>query len=158
MVVLCSMLILVSWPGIEPTPPALKIWSLNHWTSREFPKPLFFETTDDWELLITRQNLAYSGWYNVDRGPFLSNLPDIAFQLYKWIKLVIWEKKSICHFLFGWVEFYLSVFSLTGSHHTFQSYLTVFQRLQFAIPAPLSLLAFRLKSPFPQLLYLWCKE
>ena len=28
---------LVSWPGIEPRPPALGAWSLNHWTTREVP-------------------------------------------------------------------------------------------------------------------------
>ena len=27
--------ILVSWPGIEPAPPALEAWSLNCWTTRE---------------------------------------------------------------------------------------------------------------------------
>ena len=27
--------ILVSWPGIEATSPALEAWSLNHWTARE---------------------------------------------------------------------------------------------------------------------------
>ena len=39
--------ILVSWPGIEPAPPALEAQSLNHWTMREvapnqFLNPLFF--------------------------------------------------------------------------------------------------------------------
>lgn len=29
--------ILVSWPGIEPTPPALEAWSLSCWTTREVP-------------------------------------------------------------------------------------------------------------------------
>ena len=29
--------ILVPRPGIEPTPPALEVWSLNHWTTREVP-------------------------------------------------------------------------------------------------------------------------
>ena len=29
--------ILVPWPGIEPMPPALAAWSLNHWSTREFP-------------------------------------------------------------------------------------------------------------------------
>ena len=29
--------ILVPWPGIEPVPPAVKAWSLNHWTAREVP-------------------------------------------------------------------------------------------------------------------------
>ena len=27
--------ILVPRPGIEPTPPALEEWSLNHWTNKE---------------------------------------------------------------------------------------------------------------------------
>ena len=26
---------LVPWPGIEPRPPALEVWSLSHWTTRE---------------------------------------------------------------------------------------------------------------------------
>ena len=29
--------ILVSRPGIQPTPPALEVWSPNHWTTREVP-------------------------------------------------------------------------------------------------------------------------
>ena len=29
--------ILVSQPGIQPTPPALEAWSPNHWTTREVP-------------------------------------------------------------------------------------------------------------------------
>ena len=29
--------ILVSWPGMEPTLPASKVESLNHWTTREVP-------------------------------------------------------------------------------------------------------------------------
>ena len=31
----CSLWDLVPWPGIEPGPPALGAWSLNHWTTRE---------------------------------------------------------------------------------------------------------------------------
>ena len=31
------MLNLGPWPGIEPGPPALGVWSLNHWTSKEVP-------------------------------------------------------------------------------------------------------------------------
>ena len=27
----------VPLPGIEPAPPALEAWSLNHWTARELP-------------------------------------------------------------------------------------------------------------------------
>ena len=29
---------LVPQPGIEPVPPALQAWSLNHWTAREVPQ------------------------------------------------------------------------------------------------------------------------
>ena len=29
--------ILVPWPGIEPMPPAMEAWNLNHWTIREVP-------------------------------------------------------------------------------------------------------------------------
>ena len=28
----------VPWPRIEPMLPAVKAWSLNHWTTREFPR------------------------------------------------------------------------------------------------------------------------
>ena len=27
----------VPQPGIEPTPPVVEAWSLNHWTTREVP-------------------------------------------------------------------------------------------------------------------------
>ena len=30
--------ILVPQPGMEPMPPTVEAWSLNHWTAREFPK------------------------------------------------------------------------------------------------------------------------
>ena len=33
----CSMWDLVPWPGIELRPPALGVWSLDHWTIREVP-------------------------------------------------------------------------------------------------------------------------
>ena len=29
--------ILIPRPGIEPVPPAVEMWSPNHWTAREFP-------------------------------------------------------------------------------------------------------------------------
>ena len=37
----CSMWGLIPWPGIKPGPPALGVWSLSHWTTREVPI-LFF--------------------------------------------------------------------------------------------------------------------
>ena len=36
--------ILVSWPGIEPTPPALEAWRLTCWTTREVPAANAFST------------------------------------------------------------------------------------------------------------------
>ena len=39
--------ILVPWPGIKHIPPALKVWSLNHRTSREFPKMIHFNTASN---------------------------------------------------------------------------------------------------------------
>ena len=33
----CSMWNLVPWPGIELRPPALRAWSLSHWTTRKVP-------------------------------------------------------------------------------------------------------------------------
>ena len=32
--------ILVPWPGIEPRSPALGVWSLSHWTTRDVPQHL----------------------------------------------------------------------------------------------------------------------
>ena len=34
---LCGMWDLVPWPGIEPGSPALGVWCLTHWTTREIP-------------------------------------------------------------------------------------------------------------------------
>ena len=31
----CSLWDLVPWPGVEPRPPALEVWSLSHWSTRE---------------------------------------------------------------------------------------------------------------------------
>ena len=36
--------ILAPWPGIELEPMAVKAWSPNHWTTREFPKVFLFKT------------------------------------------------------------------------------------------------------------------
>ena len=38
----CSRWDLSSWPGIEPTVPALEAWGLNHWTAREIPLRYFW--------------------------------------------------------------------------------------------------------------------
>jgi len=38
----CGMWDLVPWPGSKPRPPALGIWSLSHWTTREVPIYTFY--------------------------------------------------------------------------------------------------------------------
>ena len=35
--------ILVPWPGIEPTPPAVEAWIFNHWTTSEVSVCILFE-------------------------------------------------------------------------------------------------------------------
>jgi len=37
----CNVCDLLLWPGMEPRLPALGVWSLSHWTTREVPA-LFF--------------------------------------------------------------------------------------------------------------------
>ena len=44
--------ILVPRPGIEPMPPALRAWSLNHWTASEVPSQLFFFLINSFILFI----------------------------------------------------------------------------------------------------------
>ena len=45
--------LLVPWPGIEPGPPALRAWSVSHWTTREVPPsshlPIYYPlSTEYW--------------------------------------------------------------------------------------------------------------
>ena len=43
--------ILVSWPGIEPGPLAVEVWSRNHWTTREVPFD-YLSPVSPWVLKI----------------------------------------------------------------------------------------------------------
>ena len=38
----CDLWDLAPWPGIEPESPALAVWSLSHWSTREVPGPCGF--------------------------------------------------------------------------------------------------------------------
>ena len=40
------MWILVPWPQIKPTPPAVKAWNLNYWIDREVLKDSFIYSTN----------------------------------------------------------------------------------------------------------------
>ena len=48
--------ILVLRPGIDTPPAAVKAWSLNHWTAREVPPPLFFLSycTKTFSMMLSR--------------------------------------------------------------------------------------------------------
>ena len=37
-------------PGIEPEPPAVEAWSLNHWTTREAQQPITFAVHNQLEV------------------------------------------------------------------------------------------------------------
>ena len=49
----CSMWHLVSWPGVRPSPPALEVQSLSHWTTRKLPIEI-------WKKKRERDNLTGS--------------------------------------------------------------------------------------------------
>ena len=48
-----ALRILVPRPGMEPMPPALGAWSLNHWTTREVP------ILTSWSLLFTLPGMIF---------------------------------------------------------------------------------------------------
>ena len=60
--ILPNLLILVSWPGIEPRPSSVKVQSPNLWTAREFPLFFFFfhATFLITELLLITEFSVYS--------------------------------------------------------------------------------------------------
>ena len=77
--------ILVLRPGIEPIPPALEVWSLNHWTTREVHRLIYSYT-----LLITTyveakpsSHRSYSSkWWVVEPHPVSTQLPASLSQLH----------------------------------------------------------------------------
>ena len=50
---------LVPWLGIEPGPPALGAWSLNHWTTKEVPKSLNFLKVRSWSFQDTKAQMMF---------------------------------------------------------------------------------------------------
>ena len=62
-------------PGIEPSPPAVEVWSLNQWTAREVPRPDILSNRAWWNPakphpLFRNQTLQDS--FAKGLGPFLS--------------------------------------------------------------------------------------
>ena len=56
--------ILIPWPGIEPTPPAVETWSPNCWTTREAPLYLIFSIYFHSLLLQKHPNTRESRKYH----------------------------------------------------------------------------------------------
>ena len=52
--------ILIPWPGIEPIPPALEAWSLNHWTPGKSPS-FSFKSSNGWKQWT--HNATSSTWH-----------------------------------------------------------------------------------------------
>lgn len=55
---ICSMWDLVSWPGIKPGTPALRTWSLSHWSTREASDLLYYFCKDGIWLLFEVRSWA----------------------------------------------------------------------------------------------------
>ena len=55
----CNMWNLVPWAGIEPRPPALGVWSLSYWTTREVPRCFKFGATFLKRYLEVNKNHSY---------------------------------------------------------------------------------------------------
>ena len=51
----------IPWPCTEPVPPAVEAWSLNQWTTREFPLLLHFKVAQDsfFFLLLPKHLLEF---------------------------------------------------------------------------------------------------
>ena len=69
--------ILVPQPGIEPMPSAVKVWSPNHWTAREFPRSLF----------LRGKKLQY----------FFFKLISFIYFIYFWLRRVLVAACGIFH-------------------------------------------------------------
>ena len=70
--ILAACRILDPQPGIEPAPPALEAWSLNHWTAMEVPIPWFLVHTIHWvnfcllqDFLLSETKLSILFWRQI---------------------------------------------------------------------------------------------
>ena len=71
--------ILVPWPGIELMPPAVEMWSPNHWTTKGFPlihrlmptsqQPLWDQLDSCWDLALTGEKVNI--WVPGGRCPYI---------------------------------------------------------------------------------------
>ena len=86
--------ILVLQPGIKPRPLAVRAWSPDHWTAREFPKVSFF---DSGNLKIMKQL-----WHSKnDHVLLLWNMETyLGFEIFSW--LAIFKKNDSVNKFLMW--------------------------------------------------------
>ena len=53
----------IPWPCTEPVPPAVEAWSLNQWTTREFPLLLHFKVAHDSFSFFFYQNIYWNFFF-----------------------------------------------------------------------------------------------
>ena len=96
--------ILVPWPGIEPSPPAVEAWSLNHWTTREVPTPHIYTvskvlTFPECHIVGITQYVAFSDWLLPLRSMHLRFLHVFFFFRSEFIYLFIHSFIWLCQVL-----------------------------------------------------------
>ena len=136
---------LVAWPGIEPGPPALGAWSLNHWTTREVPlylilicfslitrritsdakNPSHFRYLDIYISCTVNSSVILLRIFSpsvcfVLQALFMVPKPDRHFNLFFAFIICVYStfKKTISLFLFWWLLWGTSVTLLFYSWET----------------------------------------
>ena len=70
-------------PGIEPMPPAVEAWNLNHWTTREIPRQVYIFLT--FLCLILLEGLANEIWQEKEITGIKTGKEEIELSLFTYI-------------------------------------------------------------------------
>ena len=71
--------ILIPWPEIEPMPPAVEVWSLDHWTTKEVLSALYSCHPVAFGSLVSDEKLTV----NLREDPLLRADASSAFAAFK---------------------------------------------------------------------------
>ena len=78
--------ILVPWPGIEPVPPKVGAWSLNHWTTKEVQGHVIFIPWG--QCTENRLNSDQYAYLQKDESPFFFQMQSNNLELFNAIKII----------------------------------------------------------------------